>query len=176
MFSIYSISSPETTLVKFLVWFWSYITWFFCVTMEITSLNSWVVSIADCRWEGCMTPRCLLVHYSVGPLIIYNGLWLSGLICLLLLQNYLPMLYGCRFESCQWLCSVYTNKKLSHPSSLSCVLSVAPTMVRSAVQPKTTRLCSSIRVISLWVYTIVSSWQEFLSFFFFSNFLFRFTY
>ena len=96
-----------------------------------------------------MTPRCLLVQYSVGPLIIYNGLWLSGLSCLLLLQNYLPMLYGCRFESCQWLCSVYTNKKLSHPSSLSCVLSVAHTMVRSAVQPKTTRLCSSIRVISL---------------------------
>ncbi len=98
-----------------------------------------------------MTPRCLLVQYSVGPLIIYNGLWLSGLSCLLLLQNYLPMLYGCRFESCQWLCSVYTNKKLSHPSSLSCVLSVAHTMVRSAVQPKTTRLCSSIRVISLWI-------------------------
>ena len=97
-----------------------------------------------------MTLRCLLVQYSVGPLIIYNGLWLSGLSCLLLLQNYLPMLYGCRFESCQWLCSVYTNKKLSHPSSLSCVLSVAPTMVRSAVQPKTTRLCSSIRVISPW--------------------------
>ena len=60
------------------------------------------------------------------------------------------MLYGSRFESCQWLCSVYTNKKLYHPSSLSYVLSVAPTMVRSAVQPKTTRLCSSIRVIALW--------------------------
>ena len=98
-----------------------------------------------------MTPRCLLVQTSVGPLIIYNGLWLSHLSCLLLLQNYLPMLYGCRFESCQWLCSVYTNKKLSHPSSLSCVLSVAPTMARSAVQPKTTRLCSSIRVISIWI-------------------------
>ena len=60
------------------------------------------------------------------------------------------MLYGCRFESYQLLYSVYTNKKLSQPSSLSCVLAVAPTMVRSSVQPKTTRLCSSIRVISLW--------------------------
>ena len=110
-----------------------------------------MVSIADCRCESWgsnlhfrMTPRCFLVKYSVGPLIIYKGLWLSGLSCLLLLHNYLPRMYGCRFESCQWHCSVYTNNKLSHPSSLSCVLLVAPTMVRSAVQPKTTRLCSSI--------------------------------
>ena len=57
-----------------------------------------------------------------------------------------------RFESCRWFYSVYTNKKLYHPSSLSCVLAVAPTMKRSAVQPKTTRLCSSIRVISLCSY------------------------
>ena len=26
-----------------------------------------------------MTPRCLFVQYSVYPLYIYNGLWLSGL-------------------------------------------------------------------------------------------------
>ena len=45
--------------------------------------------------------------------------------------------------------SLYTNKKLSHPSSLSCVLAVAPTMVRSAIEPKTTRLCGSIIVITL---------------------------
>ena len=96
-----------------------------------------------------VTPRWLLVQYSVVP-IIYNGQWLSGLSCIFLLQNFWPMLYGCRFESCQWLYSVYTNKKLSHPSTLSCVLTVSPTMKRSAAQPKTTRLCSSIIVISLW--------------------------
>ena len=45
---------------------------------------------------------------------------------------------------------LYTQIR-NHPSSLSCVLAVAPTMKRSAVQPKTTRLCSSIRVISLWL-------------------------
>ena len=47
--------------------------------------------------------------------------------------------------------SVYTNKKLYHPFSLSCVLAVAPTMVRSAVLPKTTRLCGSKIVITLWL-------------------------
>ena len=61
------------------------------------------------------------------------------------------MLHGYRFKSCRWLYSVYTKKKLSHPSSLSYVLAVAPTMKRSAVQPKTIRLCSSIIVISLCV-------------------------
>ena len=44
---------------------------------------------------------------------------------------------------------LYTQIR-NHPSSLSCVLAVAPTMKRSAAQPKTTRLCSSIIVISLW--------------------------
>ena len=66
-----------------------------------------------------------------------------------LLQNFWPMLHGCRFESCWWLDYVYTNKKLSHPSSPSCVLAVAPAMKVNAVQPKTTRLCSSTIVISL---------------------------
>ena len=35
-----------------------------------------------------VTPRWLLVQHSVVTLIIYNGLWLSGLSCLFLLQNY----------------------------------------------------------------------------------------
>ena len=30
-----------------------------------------------------VTPSCLLVQCSVYPLDIYNGLWLSGLSCLL---------------------------------------------------------------------------------------------
>ena len=38
-----------------------------------------------------VTPRCLLVQYSVYPLVIENGLWLSGLSCLFLFQNW-PML------------------------------------------------------------------------------------
>ena len=63
---------------------------------------------------------------------------------------------GCRFESCQLLYSFYTIKKLSYPSSPSCVLSVATTMVRSAVQPKTTRLFGSRTVISLWwIFTLL---------------------
>ena len=48
------------------------------------------------------TPRCLLVHYSVGPQIKYNGQWLSGLSCLFLHQNYWPCYtVGRRFESPQ---------------------------------------------------------------------------
>ena len=70
-------------------------------TSNITSLSSWVVKVADCRFKGCrfkysqnfyVTLRCLTVESSVGPIEIYNGLWLSGLGCLLLLQNYWPML------------------------------------------------------------------------------------
>ena len=54
--------------------------------------------------------------------------------------------------------SVYTNKKSSHPTSLSCVLAVASTKKKSAAQPKTTRLCSFIRVISLWLEPTLSIW------------------
>ena len=45
--------------------------------------------------------------------------------------------------------SVYTNKKLSNPSYV-CTLYSCPTLEKSAVQPKTTSLCSSITVITLW--------------------------
>ena len=110
-----------------------------------------MVSISDCRCEGgkFKFPKnfTCTVRYSVVPI---KCRWVSGLSCLFLLQNYWPMLYGCRLESCRWLYSVYTNKKLSHHSTLLCVLGVAPTMKRSAAQPKTTRLCSSLIVISLW--------------------------
>ena len=63
---------------------------------------------------------------------------------------------GCRFESCQrllffYLYSVSTNKKLSHPSSLWVWMRSCHTMVKSAVLPKTTSLCTSITVITLWV-------------------------
>ena len=39
-----------------------------------------------------VTPRCLLVQYSVYPLVINNGLWLNGLSCLFLLQIYWPIM------------------------------------------------------------------------------------
>ena len=51
-FQLYSICSPETTLVKLLVWFWSYSCSTFYV-YGITSLCSWVVSIAYWRHEDC---------------------------------------------------------------------------------------------------------------------------
>ena len=47
------------------------------------------------------------------------------------------------------LYSVYTNNKLSHPSSLSSWMRSCPTMVKSAVLPKTTSLCGSMIVITL---------------------------
>ena len=81
-----------------------------------------------------VTPRCLLVQYSVGPLIKYNSQWLSGLRCLFLHQNYWPMLY-CRSQvrispiglvSQIYLYSVFTNQKFSHPSFLSYECAVAP--------------------------------------------------
>ena len=63
---------------------------------------------------------------------------------------------GCRFESCKrllffYLYSVSTNKKLSHPSSLWVWMRSCHTMVKSAVLPKTTSLCTSITVITLWL-------------------------
>ena len=149
---------PRNYTFKLLVWFWDYST-SICHVHGITSLYSWVVSIADCRCEVCRfksphkfscdswmvacTVVCCSIKNIKWPAAEWSKLSFSS-------PELQPMLHGCRFKSCWWLYSVYTNKKLSHPSSLSCVLAVAPTMKRSAVQPKTTRLCSSIIVISLW--------------------------
>ena len=63
---------------------------------------------------------------------------------------------GYRFKSCLrllffYLYSVSTNKKFSHPSYLSSWMRSCHTMVKSAVLPKTTILCTSITVISLWL-------------------------
>ena len=62
---------------------------------------------------------------------------------------------GCRFKPCQrllffYLNSIHTNKKVSHPSSQSSWMHSCHTMVKSAVLPKTTSLCTSITVITLW--------------------------
>ena len=53
------------------------------------------------------------------------------------------MLYGCRL----WLYSLYTNKKLSRPSTQSCVLAVAPTMVRSAAPLRFMKWHNEIRKV-----------------------------
>ena len=95
---------------------------------------------------------------------------------------------GYRFESCLrlmffYLYSVSTNKKFSHPSYLSSWMRSCHTMVKSAVLPKTTILCNSITVITLWtpysfvhctvctVYTIHSRVEWFITFFLTYTFL-----
>ena len=47
------LASPETTLVKFVVWF--YFSFFRTCSnfLHITSFRSWVVRVVDCRFEGC---------------------------------------------------------------------------------------------------------------------------
>ena len=48
------IPSPETTLVKFVVWFYTSLFFGVCSNiLYITSLSSWVVRVVDCRFEGC---------------------------------------------------------------------------------------------------------------------------
>ena len=101
-----------------------------------------------------VTPRCLFVQYSVYPLYIYNGLWLSGLTLPFSSPELLTHAVGCRFESCHmllffYLYSVSTKKKFSHSLYLSSWLHSCHTMVKSAVLPKTTILCTSITVITL---------------------------
>ena len=92
--------------------------------MKVAGSNLWRIF--------CVTPRCLLVQCTLLVLWLFKmpGGWVVKAV----------------FESCQWLYSVYTNNKFSHPSYLSCVLAVAPTIV----QPKTTRFYGSITVITLW--------------------------
>ena len=66
---------------------------------------------------------CLYITH-VCSLVLYNGLWLSGFSCLFLLQKYWSMLkvvvVGSNPATGSYsYYSVYTNKKFSHPSSLS---------------------------------------------------------
>ena len=113
--------------------------------------------------DGCLCRSLCSINYIKWPVAEWSKLSFSSPELL----AHAAWLYS-RFESSRWLYSVYTNKKLSHPSSLSCVLAVAPTLKRSAVQPKTTRLCSSIILISLCTHTtttvphknITTGWSE----------------
>ena len=87
---------------------------------------------------------------------IYNGLWLSGLICLLLLQNEWPMLQvvGSNLTNAMalFLTSILSTKKKIIPPlfPIMCFCS-CHTMVRSAVLPKTTRLCCSITLCANFI-------------------------
>ena len=83
------ISSPETTLVKFAVWFYIYIL-NFCSNISLaTSLVSSVLSTLDCKCKGCRFKSLWLLdvclYSNLFPLVINNGLWLRGLRCLFLL-------------------------------------------------------------------------------------------
>ena len=85
----------------------------------------------------------------------YYGLRLSCLRCLFLLLNYAE---GSRFESCHWIMFltstfILSTQIINNPTRLlyhhGCALCSCPTMVKSAVLPKTTSLCGSILVITL---------------------------
>ena len=73
-----------------------------CNIINITSLSSPVLSTSDCKCEGsrfeshqkfymCLLDVCLYINH-VCLLVLYNGLWLSGLGCLFLLQKYWSMM------------------------------------------------------------------------------------
>ena len=86
----------------------------------------------------------LLVQYSVYPLVIHNGLWLSGLSCLFHLQIYCPILKVVGSNPTFILSIQIRNYPTPH------MYVQLPHLGKSAVQPKTTSLCSSITVITLW--------------------------
>ena len=133
---IYTLYSPETTLVKFLLGFYFSFLDYCCNIDFLSSLSSSLLSTSEfvckrSRFESHEKFFKLLLNICLYNthvcLFVYSGLWLSGLGSLFLLVR----TEGCRFESCHWLLflylySVYTNKKLSHPSSLSYVCAVAP--------------------------------------------------
>ena len=65
---------------------------------------------------------------------------------------------GSRFESCQWIkfltsTFILSTQILNYPTPLlyhhGCALRSCPTIVKSAVLPKTTYLCGSMIVITL---------------------------
>ena len=164
------IYSPENTLVQFLVRFYFFLIFLFyhLINNQSQQLSAWhgrlqmykgcrLKSLQNFSYDSQMFACTLYsVQYSVYPLVITNGLWLSGLSCLFLLQNNWPMQQVVhRFKSFPrllflYLYSVYTNKKLSHPLfPIICIHMQLPHLVKSAALPKTTSLCGSITVITL---------------------------
>ena len=95
-------SSPEITLVKFLLGIYFFLLDNCCNIIFITSLSCSGLSTSDCRYEGSrlashqkffmwLLDVCLYITH-VCSLVLYNGQWLSGLSCLFLLQKYWSML------------------------------------------------------------------------------------
>ena len=107
-----------------------------------------------------VTPRCCLYPLYplyplyVYPLIIHDGLWLSGLSCRFLLQIYWPIqkVVGSNpAKGCWSFTFILSIQIINYPTPHMYVHSLysCPTLEKSAVQPKTTSLCSSITVITL---------------------------
>ena len=68
-FQLYRICSPETTLVKLLVWFWSYSTFIFMSVWQVCVAEWLELQTAGVKVAGsnlhinfCVTPRWLLVQ------------------------------------------------------------------------------------------------------------------
>ena len=129
-----------------------------------TSLDNSVLRTADCKCKSwrfkslknfssdslmfACTVLCFPFGYKQWPVAEWSKLSFT-------FSELLAHSVGCRFESCQWLLffhlySVSTYKKFSHPLYLSSCMRSCHTMVKSAVLPKTTNLCTSITVITLW--------------------------
>ena len=93
----------------------------------------------------------------VCSFVLYSGLWLSGLSSLFLRQKYWSMLkvVGSNpatgsYSSTFILSIQIRNFPTPLPYHTVCMCS-CPTLVKSAILPKTTCLCSSLTVILLWV-------------------------
>ena len=105
-----------------------------------------------------MTPRCLLVQYFVSPYIGFTY-WPVAEWCRLSFSSpeLLAHAVGSRFQSCQWVMFltstfILSTQIINYPTPLPIIMDaqLPHNMVKSAVLPKTTSLCASIIVITLW--------------------------
>ena len=101
VFSYRYLSSPETTLVKFLLGFYFSFLDYCCNIDILTSLSSSMLSTSDrcesSKFESHQKFFKLLLNVflyitHVCSFVLYSGLWLSGLSSLFLCQKYWSML------------------------------------------------------------------------------------
>ena len=159
------VSSPETTLVKFLLGFYIPFLDHCCNIDILTNLSSSMLSKSDYRCEGSrfeshpkffklLLNICLYITL-VCLFVLYSGLRLSGLSSLFLHQKYWSMLKvvdsnpATGSYSTTFILSIQIrNFPTPLPYHTVCMCS-CPTLVKSAILPKTTCLCSSLTVILL---------------------------
>ena len=144
-----------------------YFAWFYFSFLEyvLLCLSSSMLSTSDCRCKGSMFEShqkffklqlnvCLYITH-VCSFVLYSGLWVSGLSSVLLRKKYWSMLKAVGSNpatgtnSSTFILSIQIR---NFPTPLRYHMYVQlPHLVKSAVLPKTTCLCSSITVIPLWV-------------------------